>query len=225
MGFFFDKYFDEGAVTSHQQGDNAEGNVDSPSNTGIQQDDDSSNNMPENNDNDNKPDASDNPDENNEDSNDMTDDDMGDMGSDGFDDNSDNNDSSFPEEEDVTVDDLKAKEEELYNQLSPEQLNIKHRELKNQFLMMYDMIVPIIDRVGELSVSEERLPIIEYVSNSLAKLKNMISDYIDSVYKTKSFIENSINYNKFLAILNGINKILEELETDDIARVAKKKKL
>jgi hypothetical protein len=40
----------------------------------------------------------------------------------------------------------------------------------------------------------------------------MLVDYMNNVYQGKSYIENSINYNRFLAVLNGINKILEEVE-------------
>ena len=111
------------------------------------------------------------------------------------------------------VDDLKHQEEELYNELTPEQLDIKHKELKTQYLNMYDAVVAIIDRIGDINVAEQNIGTVEYVSNTLASLKDMLTDYMNDVYKTKSYIENSINYNRFLAILNGINKILEEMNS------------
>ena len=111
------------------------------------------------------------------------------------------------------VDDLKHQEEELYNELTPEQLDIKHKELKTQYLNMYDAVVAIIDRIGDINVAEQNIGTVEYVSNTLASLKDMLTDYVNDVYKTKSYIENSINYNRFLAILNGINKILEEMNS------------
>ena len=117
------------------------------------------------------------------------------------------------EGEDSEVDDLKSQEEELYRNLSPEQLDIKHKELKTQFLNMYDTIVSIIDRIGDASVGEDNIGIIEYISGVLIKLKEMVTDYTNSVYQTKSYMENSINYNRFLAVLNGINKILEEMNS------------
>ena len=110
------------------------------------------------------------------------------------------------------VDDLKMREEELYNNLTPEQLDIKHKELKNQFLALYDITTSIIDRIGDAAVSEENIGVAEYISNELSKMRNMLTDYMESVYKGKSYIENSINYNRFLAVLNGINKILEQLD-------------
>lgn len=109
------------------------------------------------------------------------------------------------------VDGIKKKEEEIYADLTPEELDIKHKELKDQFLAMFDMTTDVIERINNISLDPEYIPIVEYVSNNLAKLRIMLSDYMNSVYKTKSYTENHINYNRFLATLNGISKILEEI--------------
>lgn len=118
-------------------------------------------------------------------------------------------------DEETPVDDIKKQEEELYANLTPQQLDIKHEELKNQYLAMFDMVNSIIERIGDTSTSEENIPVIEYVSKQLAELQRMLTDYMNFSYKTKSYIENSINYNRFIAVLNGINKILEEMNKKD----------
>lgn len=125
-----------------------------------------------------------------------------------------NNSGSEPQSEEE-VDDIKAKEEELYANLTPDQLDIKHKELKGQFLDMFDMVSELVERVGDAGTSEENIKVIEYISNNLITLRDMISDYVNDVYQTKSYIENSINYNRFLASLNAINKLLEELQVKD----------
>lgn len=132
------------------------------------------------------------------------------------DDNQDNNTAENDTDEDqkVTVDDLKKQEEDIYASanLSPEQLDIKHKELKQNYLKMYDITTNIIDRIGDASVNEDNIRVIEYISEELNKLRNMITDYVNSVYSGKSYIENAINFNRFLAVLNGINKMLEEID-------------
>jgi len=143
------------------------------------------------------------------------------MGDEGSNDNTnDNNSNSTPstnnDGEQSSIDELKRQEEEMYADLTPEQLDIKHRELKTQFLSMFDLTTQIIERINDAATTEENMPIIEFVSNKLSSLRDMMTDYINSVYKTKSYIENSINYNKFLAILNGINKILEEMNQKEV---------
>lgn len=116
--------------------------------------------------------------------------------------------------EEQPVDELKKQEEDIYSSanLTPDQLDIKHKELKQNFFDMYDMISNIIDRIGDASISEENIKVVEYVSEQLTKLRTMISDYVNHVYSGKSYIENAINFNRFLAVLQGINKLLEELD-------------
>lgn len=113
------------------------------------------------------------------------------------------------------IDELKQKEEEMYRNLTPEQLDIKHKELKSQFLTMYDLATSISERINDAKVNDNSIKVIKYISEQLARFKDMVTDYVNQVYRTKSFIENSINYNKFMAVLNGINKILEELNDNE----------
>ena len=146
------------------------------------------------------------PPEDNEDSTDYTEQDPGDM--------SDEDDGNAPPtegEEDQPVNIIKHQEEEIYD-LSPEQLDVKHKELKSQFLSMYDITTSIIDRIGDASVNEENIGIIEYISDTLSRLRTMLTDYVDSIYASKSYMENFVAYNRFLAVLNGVNKLLEELD-------------
>lgn len=113
------------------------------------------------------------------------------------------------------VDDIKKKEEEIYADLTPEELDIKHKELKAQYLVMFDTTTRLVQRINNISLNPEIIPVIEYVSNNLSKLRTMLVDYMESVYKTKSYTENYVNYNRFLATLNGISKILEEINKNE----------
>lgn len=124
---------------------------------------------------------------------------------------SDSSSSSSDSGDDQPVDDLKQKEEKLLSNLTPEQLDIKHKELKNNFLNMYDIVNNIIERISDISVNERSIATVEFISNQLSNLKDMIVDYLNTTYKTKSYIENYINYNRFMAVLNGINKLIEEM--------------
>lgn len=113
------------------------------------------------------------------------------------------------------VDGIKKKEEEILANLTPEELDIKHKELKTQFLAMFDTTTELIERINNISLDPEDIPVVEYASNNLSVLRTMLKDYMDSVYKTKSYTENYVNYNRFLATLNGINKILEEINKNE----------
>lgn len=112
------------------------------------------------------------------------------------------------------VDEIKQKEEELIG-LSTRHLDIKHEELKTQFLSMYDMVTSIIERIDDATVRKDNIKVIHYISDTIVKLKSMLTDYIENVYSTRSYIENSVIYNRFLAVLNGVLKILEEMNKND----------
>lgn len=115
----------------------------------------------------------------------------------------------------LPVDDNKAQEEELLSDLTTEELDLKHKELKSKYMEMYTNVSSIIDRIGDASVSEKNIKPIEYSLKQLNSLKDMIVDYVNDIYHLKSYTENLINYNRFLAVLGGINKILEVLNSED----------
>lgn len=125
---------------------------------------------------------------------------------------SDTNSSSADPGNEEEVDENKKAEEEIFSNLTHDQLDIKHKELKNQYLQLYDMTSEIIDRISSINISEDITFVVDYVSTTLSNLRDMVVDYINDVYKTKSYTENLINYNRFLATLSGINKILEEID-------------
>lgn len=116
--------------------------------------------------------------------------------------------------EEAPVDDIKRQEEEMYSNMSPEQLDIMHRELKSRFIDIYNICTNIIERLSAVHVSEDNVPTLEYISRTLSTTKDMIVDYIDNIYKSKSYIENNVNYNKYLVIINAVNKMLESIDND-----------
>lgn len=116
--------------------------------------------------------------------------------------------------EPVTADDARGLENELFKDLTPDQVDLKHKELKKNFGDLYDSIANIVDRVNEIPNNDAFTAAIGFVSNQLSDLKQMVADYMNDVYSTKSYMENAMNYNKFLATLNGIKDILEEINKE-----------
>lgn len=220
MGFFFERLI---KLTEAAPEDDAPQQDENQTTTDYTAEDTSATDDAENNTNqeENQDDNSDTPQDDNQEGNqdpnddettDYTDEGGDDFGDDGSEsDDSGSGGSSDDSSDEEPVDDIKQQEEEMYSNLTAEELDIKHRELKNQFLAMFDIISSLVERIGDTSIPEDSIPAVEYVSKTLIQLKDMVTDYVNSVYQTKSYIENSINYNKFLAVLNGVNKILEEI--------------
>ena len=111
----------------------------------------------------------------------------------------------------VQADDNRGMESEIFKDLTQDQIDIKHQELKDNFSKIYDTTSTLIDRINDIPTNDTYMASINFISNQLADLRQMVTDYMNNVYSTKSYMENSINYNKFLMTLKGINDILDEI--------------
>ena len=116
--------------------------------------------------------------------------------------------------EQVTADDARGMEQELFKDLTPDQIDMKHQELKSNFTKLYDSTNSIIERINDIPSNEDYLASITFVSEKLSELRTMVADYMNNVYSTKSYMENAINYNRFLSVLNSINDILDEISRE-----------
>lgn len=116
--------------------------------------------------------------------------------------------------EQVTADDARGMEQELFKDLTPDQIDMKHQELKSNFTKLYDSTNSIIERINDIPSNENYLASITFVSEKLSELRTMVADYMNNVYSTKSYMENAINYNRFLSVLKSINDILDEISRE-----------
>ena len=120
----------------------------------------------------------------------------------------------YTDDADSSPDDSKLKqlEGELFDQLSDEQKKIKINELKKCFEEMHTRCDGIIKMVTNVTApDEESSKIFEYLNDNLTDLKQYIYDYFTYTFDTKSYLENSAQYHKYIAVLNSLNSILETL--------------
>lgn len=129
---------------------------------------------------------------------------------DGTDDSMDNDSDSSSGE--ISEDEIKQMEQELFKSVPPEQMAIKVLELKKQYLEAYNTTSNILIRVNKIIKTNDNMKILEFVTNKLIELKDLIKFYMTNTFDTKSFIENNINYQQYLSTLNTINKIFKEIK-------------
>lgn len=135
-------------------------------------------------------------------------------------DNDADDDSESGENDDTSSDDsgedstskLKELEAELFENLSPEQKQIKIDELKKCFQELYNRCDNIVDIINKSDPPDENVSkIFEYINNNMSDLKQYIYDYFTYTFETKKYLENEAQYQKYIAVLNSYNKILDEL--------------
>lgn len=110
-------------------------------------------------------------------------------------------------------DEVKSLEKEIFDSLSDGQIAIKQKELKNRFLTMYDNLSQFIERLNDIPKSADIIKPLEFVSNKLDSTSQMLDDYINYTYDTLSYVENEINYNKFIGIIKGLDDILAKISS------------
>ena len=107
---------------------------------------------------------------------------------------------------------LKAIENELFENLTDKQKQIKIKELKNNFVDLFDRCDGIIDIINARRPSDESTAqIFEYINNAILDLQNTVHDYLEHTFSTRSYLENDAQFKSYLNVLNTINNILLEL--------------
>ena len=102
-------------------------------------------------------------------------------------------------------------DKDLYADLTEPQMDIRNKELKRNFASLYDMIQDIIERINDISKDTASVKPLEFVSTKLNNLADNVSDYLVYTYSTKSYTENEINYNLFLAAVHQINDVIAKI--------------
>ena len=133
-------------------------------------------------------------------------DDSGEEGSD-EDSNEDEGDSMF--------EDLQKIESELFSNLSPEQVEIKNQELKQRFIDIYTTIASVLIRINDVPKTDTNVDVLHFVTDKLIELRDLVDYNITKSFATKTYIENSINYQLCLSTLNSISDIIDSVSEPD----------
>ena len=224
---------DPGASDNTQQQKSAPkpqaGNADDNNNDSTKNDNNQDNNQDNQNDNDN------NNNDTNQNDNDDQDDDSMNMGDDdtSSDDTSSDDQSDDSSGDDDTTDDsetddgmggddtpdpnqkLKDLEASIFNQLTPQQKGAKTKELKNLYDIAYQKCANLIDLINSSEKAQKQIKVCDFVVNSLTDLQKCIKDYLVNIFDSKTYMENMIEFNKYLTALNTVSNVIAELNGDD----------
>lgn len=110
---------------------------------------------------------------------------------------------------------LQSLEDEIFQGLRDSEKAIRDRELLSLYTTMYNDINSILNKLGGVPKTEKIIQPLEYCTNKLTDLREILFSYILSTYNLKTYIENMTNYYEFLATIQAINKILSELKEKD----------
>lgn len=106
---------------------------------------------------------------------------------------------------------LKELEKSIFDQLPKEMQVAKSSELKKLYTITYNKCQSIIDIITTAEKQPNQIKTYDYILNSLIDLQKYIKDYLANIYDSKTYIENMTELQKYLAILDTINGVFEDM--------------
>ena len=131
----------------------------------------------------------------------------------GDDDNSSDDNDSESEDPDPNQK-LRELEDSLFNQLSPQQKKVKIKELKELYDIAYQKCANLIDLLNSSDKAQNQVKICDFVINSLTDLQKCIREYLINIFDSKTYIQNMVEFNKYLSVLNTVSNVIAELNGD-----------
>lgn len=114
--------------------------------------------------------------------------------------------------DDVQIPNLRDVQQKLFDQLTPEQQQIKVDELKKNYADLYSRCANILKIITDSNPGDDNtVKVFDYVQKTMNDLQTHIYYYIANTFDTKTYMENDIQFKQFITILHTIKKILDEI--------------
>lgn len=79
---------------------------------------------------------------------------------------------------------------------------------------LYEVSGNIIDRINDIPKSDDNINTLTFAIEKLKTMREQLVDYLSSTFSTRTYMENAIYYNSCLAILEGIDRIILQVDKD-----------
>ena len=106
---------------------------------------------------------------------------------------------------------LKELEAEIFDQLSEEEKEMKKNELKKLYILLIEKSESIFALAQEITKTDDTVKLIDYILNTLMDLKTYLGDYVSDIYDNRTYLQNNVNFQKFLNIFDSIHAIFQEI--------------
>ena len=111
----------------------------------------------------------------------------------------------------ISDEDIKTSEEQMYDSLTDDQKRIRTLSLKMEFKDLYESILGVIDGINGIPKSLDNIDSIKRVTNYVTKAKNILIDYMQNNFDKNPYLENYTIYIKFMAIFRTVGNVINDL--------------
>lgn len=112
----------------------------------------------------------------------------------------------------------------LFSNLKPDQMSIKIKELKTQFKNINSVITLSIEKINTISRNTYDDKLIEFIVRKLLQLRDYSKDYLVDTFKTKSYLENQVEFQRLLITFGMISSLFNNIKIGRIERKEEIKK-
>lgn len=106
---------------------------------------------------------------------------------------------------------LQELQQSAFSNLSEEQLRIRANNIKQSFIDLHNDIVDLGDRLVVVNKNADNIASVNFVTNSLNELKEMIVDAVSDSFDTRTLVENQVLLQRFIAHYGMLVHIIEKL--------------
>lgn len=127
--------------------------------------------------------------------------------------NTNNQSEELPEDptDNVSDDDLRSSEEQMYDSLTDDQKRARTLALKIDFKNLYESILSSLEGINGIPKSLDNIDTINRVLAYTTRSKEILIDYIQNNFDKSPYLENYSVYIKFLAVLRTVSNVINEL--------------
>lgn len=121
-------------------------------------------------------------------------------------------------------DPLKGMEQEVFADLTPQQIAIKTKELKNSYKSLSDFISSSIEKLNQASRTSYDANLLDFLMRKLISLKELTNTTIIDTFDTRTYLANKIELHRLVTAMNMISNLLNEVLEARIKRLLKYEK-
>ena len=111
---------------------------------------------------------------------------------------------------------LRELEKEIFDQLSDQEKQIKIKELKSLFTDFTVNCDSIIDKANNIPKTVENIKVVDFINKTLIDLKKYSGDYLINTFDLKTYIENLVQFQKFLSVLDAVKNAYSTIKDSDL---------
>ena len=100
---------------------------------------------------------------------------------------------------------------DIFSSLTKEEQQLKIQKLKELFGELYSSCEDLSKKIDNIDYDIVNHETVSRLASALYRTRDYLSDYITKVFANKSYIENNIEFVKFMSTISSITKVTEEL--------------